>query len=374
MIIVTNDSNLNDLEINQTNNSLIEDNSSITSDTQEQSSNTSQPKLDPNNFQLIIESQIQINLSDLQLDKSIQSREKINTKKVDEYSELIKEGFEFDSFISVIKDETESGKFILIDGFHRMEAYRRNSKQIINCNVMRATYKDESENNIEVNDSKYVSLFSILGNRKHGLPRTNADKRKAIRLVLTHPDFENCSDNQVHKVCIVSREIVKDVRNELIEQGILKNNKIENIVISKRNDTYYPMNTSKIGSKSKSKKRNTDAEEPNQELKMENSVLSVQAPELEEYSINSDVELPADNIPIPEKIEQIQYKQHSELERKLSSIVGIFSSLLELPINHDDIYKYLELTYKIDSLNKNLLHKFYEADSCGEPEIAESLT
>lgn len=378
MIMLTNDSNLNDLEINQTNNTLIDDNS-ITSDTEGQPSNTTEHKLDPNNFELIIESEIQINLSDLQLDKSIQSREKINIKKVNEYSELIKEGFEFHTLISVIRDETEIDKFILIDGFHRLEAYKNNSKEIIKCNLMKANYKDESKNNIEIIDSKYVSLFSILTNRYNGLQRTNADKRKGIKLVVTHPDFENCSVSKISKVCAVDRGTVNSVIDELIKQGILRNHKMDEdrTVSVERNGKIYSMKLRRVEDNTESKKLTPEIKEHSQAMEMETSIPSIQFPEIEEDLINSNVELLADDICTIEKEEQNQHEYENEVLSLLDFVIESISLSAEFTSRNTfkltrpiEFYNRLEqVVNNIDTLNKNLSNKSCDAASCVKVEI-----
>lgn len=49
----------------------------------------------------------------------------------------------------------------------------------------------------------------------HGLPRTNADKRRAVTMLLEDPEWTQWSDREIAKACSVSNHLVGDVRAAL---------------------------------------------------------------------------------------------------------------------------------------------------------------
>jgi hypothetical protein len=55
-------------------------------------------------------------------------------------------------------------------------------------------------------------LYSISSNAAHGLPRTNADKRKAIRLLLADAERGQWSDRESARHCRVSQWFVSRLR------------------------------------------------------------------------------------------------------------------------------------------------------------------
>src|SRR5713226_8682144 len=55
-------------------------------------------------------------------------------------------------------------------------------------------------------------LFSISCNGAHGLPRTNADKRKAVTLLLADAQWSQWSDREIARRCQVSNDFVSKFR------------------------------------------------------------------------------------------------------------------------------------------------------------------
>jgi hypothetical protein len=55
-------------------------------------------------------------------------------------------------------------------------------------------------------------LYCIAANAGHGLPRSNADKRKAVALLLADPEWNTWSDGEIARHCGVSSRLVGKVR------------------------------------------------------------------------------------------------------------------------------------------------------------------
>ena len=56
-------------------------------------------------------------------------------------------------------------------------------------------------------------LHSVGANATHGLRRTNADKRRAVRLLLEDAEWSGWSDNAIAKACHVHHSFVGKLRN-----------------------------------------------------------------------------------------------------------------------------------------------------------------
>lgn len=87
----------------------------------------------------------------------------------------------------------------LADGFHRCEAWERDGIEEIDADVRQGGQRD-------------AILYSVGANADHGLPRTNADKRRAVLRLLADPEWAKWSDREIAKACRVSHEMVRQQR------------------------------------------------------------------------------------------------------------------------------------------------------------------
>jgi len=79
-------------------------------------------------------------------------------------------------------------------------------------------------------------LYSISSNAAHGLPRSNADKRKAVRLLLADAEWGQWSHREIARRCQVSQWFVSRLRKGASHNGYeLKPRKV------KRGNTVYEM-------------------------------------------------------------------------------------------------------------------------------------
>jgi hypothetical protein len=139
-----------------------------------------------------------INLQEINLSRGTQTREAINEETVAEYAECMKTG---SIFPPVVVFHDGSG-YLLADGFHRVLAAKRAGLNEIEAEIKTGTRDD-------------ALLFSLSANNKHGLRRTNADKRHCIKLALaTWPEW---SDRRIANICGVSPDTIGRVRRELSE-------------------------------------------------------------------------------------------------------------------------------------------------------------
>lgn len=139
-----------------------------------------------------------IDLSKIRIDGGTQPRNEINEAVVSEYAEAFRENATFPPVV-VFFDGTE---YWLADGFHRTHAARHVGLAGIEAEVREGTRRD-------------AVLYSVGANAAHGLRRTNADKRKAVLMLLEDAEWSQWSDQQIARYCAVSPTTVGTVRRSL---------------------------------------------------------------------------------------------------------------------------------------------------------------
>jgi hypothetical protein len=139
--------------------------------------------------------QKQIELDNIRIDCGTQSRVDIDQQTVSSYAELVKEGTVFPP-ITVYFDGVHH---YLSDGFHRYFAHKGAGQDEILAEVRNGTLRD-------------AVLASLEANSTHGLPRTNADKRKAVQMMLDDFEWSDWSNAEIARRCRVSHTFVNKMR------------------------------------------------------------------------------------------------------------------------------------------------------------------
>jgi uncharacterized ParB-like nuclease family protein len=134
-----------------------------------------------------------------------QPRVSLHYPTVEEYAEALRGEVELDP-VTVFHDGTD---YWLADGFHRLEAYKREGFSEIPVNVMKGGHRA-------------AILFSVGANHKHGLPRTPADKRRAIETLLRDQEWGANSDRWIAETARVNHETVTSVRRILESTGEIR--------------------------------------------------------------------------------------------------------------------------------------------------------
>lgn len=87
-----------------------------------------------------------------------------------------------------------------------------------------------------------MAILTVGANASHGLRRTNADKRKAVEILLNDDEWKLWSDREIARRCLVSHNFVGDIRRSICNPMTDTKEKIV-----ERNGTIYSQNTSNIG-------------------------------------------------------------------------------------------------------------------------------
>jgi hypothetical protein len=139
-----------------------------------------------------------LGLEKIRIDCGTQARAQINQDVVTDYTEALKNGAQFPD-ITVYFDGVS---YYLADGFHRYLAAKAAGSPNISTTIINGTLRD-------------AVLFSVGANFDHGLHRTNADKRKAVEMMVQDLEWGDWSDREIAKQCHVSNHLVAQVRKEL---------------------------------------------------------------------------------------------------------------------------------------------------------------
>ena len=134
----------------------------------------------------------------IRLDGGTQSRVALSADTVAEYVEAIRRGDEFPPAV-VFHD----GKiYWLADGFHRAEGYKQAGQKEIECDVREGGQRD-------------AILFSVSANETHGLRRNAKDRRRAVEMLLSDPEWSGWSDRQIGRLAGMSHTQVANIREKL---------------------------------------------------------------------------------------------------------------------------------------------------------------
>jgi hypothetical protein len=133
----------------------------------------------------------------IRIDGGTQCRAEINQTKVSEYADLIESGVVFPA-VRVFFDGVS---YWLADGFHRYHAHKQIAQGSISADVEKGT-------------ARAALLYAISANAEHGLPRTNADKRKAVQMMLDDFEWQDWSNAEIARHCKVSVTLVASMRGD----------------------------------------------------------------------------------------------------------------------------------------------------------------
>jgi hypothetical protein len=137
-------------------------------------------------------------IDDIVIDEGTQIRASINEEKVAEYAEMMADDVAFEP-VQVVYD---GNRYILVDGFHRLFAHRRNNELTIAAKVENGTLRD-------------AIMIALSANATHGLPRTMEDKRRSVLKALSYSEWCGLPSRQIAELCAVSHSTVNRIREEL---------------------------------------------------------------------------------------------------------------------------------------------------------------
>lgn len=142
---------------------------------------------------------VSLPLGQIRADERLQMRVCVDQEAVNEYADAMLAGGEFPPLVVYYDGET----YWLADGFHRLLAAWKLKRKKIAC---------------EVREGGFEAALLYACGANQTIPRTDADRRKAVATVLDHPEWSRKSQNEIARICSVSRCLVQTMLKE--RQGI----------------------------------------------------------------------------------------------------------------------------------------------------------
>lgn len=164
-----------------------------------------------------------IAIARLRRDGGTQPRAMLDPATVEAYAEARREGASFPPVI-VFHDGTNHW---LADGFHRTAGHEAAGDSEIAADIRQGTQRD-------------AVLFACGANATHGLRRTTDDKRRAVILLLSDPEWAVWSDHEIARRAHVSQPFVGKMR-------ALTDNVVSERSFTTRHGTVATMDTAAIG-------------------------------------------------------------------------------------------------------------------------------
>lgn len=143
---------------------------------------------------------IHLSPDNIEATAATQIRTRIHEEVVKIYTRDMEDGAIFPP-VDVFAEEG-SERYILADGFHRHRAYVNVEADEIPCHLHQGSLHD-------------ALVFALGANETHGLRRSNADKRLAVKMALKDPEISQLSLREIADICRVSHTTVATIRNEL---------------------------------------------------------------------------------------------------------------------------------------------------------------
>lgn len=168
-----------------------------------------------------------LRIDQIRRDGGTQSRAAINDETVAEYAEAMSDP---DTMFPPIIVYFDGREYWLADGFHRLAAWERIGRTEIPAEIRQG-------------DRRRAILHSVAANSAHGLRRTNADKRRAVTVLLSDDEWSRWSNREIARRCAVSDPFVAKMRDDLSANGL----QIDVVRRVERGGTTYEQNTANIG-------------------------------------------------------------------------------------------------------------------------------
>lgn len=145
---------------------------------------------------------MKLELSKIKIGNGTQIRVAIDQKTVGEYTEALMNGGQFPP-VTVFHDGVN---YYLADGYHRYFAHKNAVFKEINVEITEGTQRDALQ-------------YALGANSKHGLKRTNEDKRNAVMIALDDLEWSMLPTREIAKLCGVSHTYVQTIKDKLNEDN-----------------------------------------------------------------------------------------------------------------------------------------------------------
>ena len=259
---------------------------------------------------------VKIRLDKIKVDGDLQVRDKINEDAVREYAEVIREGGKMPPVTVFFDGKT----YHLADGWHRFFAHKQAAFPEIEAEVHDGTRRD-------------AILFALSANDKHGLRRTNADKRRSVLVLLEDFEWSEWNNTKIAEVCGVSATFVDKIRKET-NTPTPATRKVS------RDGVEYDMDTSKMGKKPKAKPDPEPViDEKEQKIEEMATEFKAIAEENEELKAQIAVGLMEGTAEDKKKAQEIIEEQAEKIKSLEAQVKGLTASRDAYQLKNADLLK-----------------------------------
>lgn len=253
---------------------------------------------------------MKLKLSQIVIDKGTQTREAIDQKTVSEYAEVI---MNKDSLPPLVVFH-DGINYYLADGFHRYFAYKQTITPEVEVEVINGTLRNAQEYALGTND-------------KHGLKRSNGDKRNAVMIALNDIEWGMLTNREIGKLCRVSHTFVNAIKEKL-ESDKPKKKEKDPTDFSKKNRSDEPEIDTEFGEEDKVQEllvHQKELEEENTKLLDALAIKTMDAtPEQKKQAEETISELRERIVELERQLESITIsrdsymKQNSEMQKQIN--------------------------------------------------------
>lgn len=162
-----------------------------------------------------------IELEKIRIDGGTQPRAELNQATVEEYAEAITGG----ASLPPVTLFYDGAHYWLADGFHRYFGAKSAGRTAIHEEITPGTLRD-------------AILYSLSANSRHGLRRSNADKRRAVQTLLADAEWSKWPQAKLAEVCGVTREFVSRVSVEFLSCDRSHDSDPQTITVTRNGTTY----------------------------------------------------------------------------------------------------------------------------------------
>jgi hypothetical protein len=204
--------------------------------------------------------------------------------------------------------------YYLVDGFHRYFANKQVGHAEVEVNIHKGTLREAQEYALGVND-------------KHGLKRTNADKRKAVLIVLDDLEWSLLTNREIGKLCRVSHTFVNTIKEKL-EVDKPKKKEKDPTDYSKKNRPAEPEVDTEFDEEDKVHEllvQQKELEQENTKLLDQLALKTMDAtPEQKKQAAETIAELRAENERLERELESVKIsrdsymKQNAEMQKQIN--------------------------------------------------------
>jgi hypothetical protein len=139
---------------------------------------------------------LKVSINKIDFNANTQARNATKDRAIEEYREKIENGIDLGPLDLFTLDET---KYFIGDGFHRLLAHIEAGLSFVMAKIHKG-------------DMRAAQLFACAANQAHGVRRTDADKRRAARILIKDEEWGKKSVREIAAYAGVSKSLVQDMK------------------------------------------------------------------------------------------------------------------------------------------------------------------